>query len=152
MVIKKRNKKAWLRIVEATLSVIIILSAVLIFYQSKQVKQTDNFADNLPTLVDEVVKNDAYRGEILHIDFANVNSVGDTQKEINLFLSGKIDRPDLNYSFIICKADESCSLPKISNLASDVYSYERIVSTNLTQNFDSLTTPRKVKLYIWKIA
>ena len=151
MVIKRKNKKAWLRIVEATLSILIILSAALIYYQTKQIRYTDNFNENIPVLVDEAVKNETLRGIILNTDLAAGTSVENAQNEISQFLSDKIIRNDLNYSFIICRANESCPLPLQSNLAGDVYSYERIVSTNLTTDFNYQITPRKVKLYIWKI-
>ena len=151
MVKNRKNKKAWLRIVEATLSVIIILSAVLIFYQTKHTKQSDNFSENLPALMDEVAKNPSLRGKILKTDLDGGNSVSDTQNEVVSFLSYKITRPDLNYNFIICKADASCTLPKISGSTGDVYAYERIISTNLSSDYNQPAAMRKVKLYIWKI-
>ena len=56
-----KNKRGWLRIIEATISIILILGAILIYYQKNQTTQFDNVPEMLPSLLDEIAKNPSFR-------------------------------------------------------------------------------------------
>jgi len=145
------NRRGWLRIVEASISIILILGAVLLFYQTRSSKVTDNFASELPAIADEIAKNLTIREGIIELDMSQQSNVLAIQSQINSFLGERITRVDLNYTALICRMNESCSIDNPSDLNGNLYNYERIIAANVNStNFDIGTTPKKLRLYIWK--
>src|SRR3989344_1621114 len=140
-----KNKRGWLRIIEATISIILILGAILIYYQKNQTTQFDNVPEMLPSLLDEIAKNTSLRDKVVN----DAPLVGQT---IEQHLSETIKRPDLNYSVQICRINEICnSHALISSSKERIYSGERIISTTVgKKDFDAVTTPRRIRIYIWK--
>ncbi|MEK6849974.1 MAG: hypothetical protein AABX85_00170 [Nanoarchaeota archaeon] len=149
----KINRGGWLRIVEATIGVILILGSVLIYYQKNSSDAGENFGDSLPILADEIAKNNTLRGEIINVNLDNAGEVNIVKMKVNDFLSLRIGRSDLNHTVEICNATADCKLTAdTSNSDGNLYGYERIISTNINSSkFNPETTPKKIKLYIWKI-
>src|SRR3989344_4162994 len=144
------NKNGWLRIVEATLGVILILGSILIYYQRNQVEIGENFGENLPFLMDEIAKNNSLRIEIINVDPSISDKVKEVENNIYSFLYRKIERNDLNYSVSICNAENACELTTtILNSDGNLYSHERIISTYINSSvFNPKITPKKIKIYI----
>lgn len=147
------NRKGWLRIVEATIGVILILGSVLIYYQQNSVGVSENFGESLPILADEIAKNNTLRTEIVSADITNAAEIASVENNMSNFLALKINGNNLNYSVKICNATADCKLTiDIKNSDGNLYGYERIISTYTNLNvFNPGTTPKKIKLYIWKM-
>jgi len=150
--VMKRDKKAWLRIVEATISLMIIFGSILLFYQINKSVSSDDLSSVLPVLADQIAKNETLRAEIIFLNASNSSEVKNAEQDINEFATIQLDRTDYGLASNICTIDDSCSLPNmIPQTNSSIFSYERIISTDVNiSNFDSQNTPKKLRLYLWK--
>ena len=127
-----KNKKGWLRIVEASFAIILILSIVLVLYsRTIENPQKSEAMYNLEkTILDEIASIPQLRNSILQGDAVNVG----------LFAKQRIPS-GFNFSVKICELEEICS----SNILNkEVFSSERVVSSTL-QDYK----PKKLKLFIW---
>lgn len=147
-----REKGGWLKIVEATLSIMLMFGAVLIFYQISNQKSSESLGGILPVLADEIAKNETLRSEIIALDTSNASETTSTQEQIHEFAIAQLGRNDINIKTAICSLNDSCTLPVAAQGAnSSIFSYERIISTSLTkENFDSYSSPKKIRLYLWR--
>jgi len=97
------NKKAFLRIIEATIAVLIILGVlVIISFNSRNKNGGLGPEEILNPLLEEIAKNASLREDII------LNSSA-SETHLSLFLSEKIN-PYFNYSVRVCYADEICPL------------------------------------------
>ena len=89
----------------------------------------------------------------MNVNLVNTGEVNIIKMKANNFLSLRIGRYDLNHTVEICNAAADCKLmADISNSDGNLYGYERIISTNINSSgFNPETTPKKIKIYIWKI-
>lgn len=141
---KIKNKKAWLRIIEATLSIILILGVTILLYQTKQSIIEDNIQEKLPVFLDEIVKNNILRTAIIDED-------SEAQTKTYNFLNTKMTNLDLNYEVVICEPNNQCAPSSSITTKNDIFSAERIISTTIEKlNFEIATTPKKVKIYAWR--
>lgn len=129
-----KEKKAWIKIVEAFMAIILILGVLLILSYTDILnkKGANNIYQFQKTILDEVASNQEYRQKILNIETAEI-------KEI---ISSKIPL-GYGYDVKICEINEICSL---SEYIEEVYSSERIISSTL-----DLNNPKKLKLFMWKL-
>lgn len=143
------NKNGFLRIVEASIAVLIIFAAILLLLSRRgEITETDFNAILVPIL-EEIAKNLSLRGEILTYNTTNFTAVGNELiiNDLENFVATRITNPSLNYSVVICELT-LCPLdvyPK--NINGNLYSNERVISTNLTE---SKFSPKKVKVFLWK--
>ena len=146
------NKKGFLRIVEATLSIMIVLSVLLLIAgQNKPIYQK-NIGELIPPVLQKMSEDKLLRGEILNYDLnlgRETASNADILKNINIFIKKELKNPALNSSVSICKLDFPCPVepfPIASN--GEIYSQERVVGTDYWKvGFQ----PRKVKIFVWRI-
>ena len=130
----KKNKKAWLRIVEAFLAIIIFLAAVLTTMSKTKplsfVNEDEVYAKQRQIL-DIIVKNDSLRESVLK----------NNTQEIKNFISGVIPK-NWDYAFNICELDKICYADTPND--KDVYSSETMVSSTMKEY-----KPRKIKFFVW---
>ncbi|MFA7708054.1 MAG: hypothetical protein WCX73_03830 [Candidatus Pacearchaeota archaeon] len=131
---RKTDKKAWLRILEAFLAILIVLSAVLVI-MVKQKPQTDysqEVYDVQRQVLDIISKNNSLRNDIL------VQS----NTRVNALIYDLIPR-NWNYSTNICDVNLIC--PNLEQIhETEVYATEIIISSNLTQY-----SPKKLRFFVW---
>jgi len=129
------NKRGWLRIVEAFLAVLIILSAVLIIMSKQDVVEdsSDNIAEVQNKILEIISKNDILRGEILAEDKTGVIA------EISLMLP-----KNLNFTIGICKVNDACGSEGIPYDKS-VYTKEILITSTLSKY-----EPKKLRLFVWE--
>ncbi|MEI6850019.1 MAG: hypothetical protein WCK29_03195, partial [archaeon] len=62
-----------------------------------------------------------------------------------------LDSSKLNYTLKLCSINQSCD-PSLNNFdkKSNIYSSERIISTNLT--LDNLDRAKRIRVFYWEIA
>ena len=128
-----KNKKAWLRIMEAFIAVMLIMGVLLYLY-TKNISNPSKSEDayNFEKIIlEEIAFNSDLRTAVLN---------GDTSR-IEAFVAGKVS-PGIDFRIRICGLDDICGLDV---LESEVFASERIISSNL-DNY----SPKKVKIFIWE--
>lgn len=137
------TKKGIFRIIEATISVLVIISVILIINQTKGVKTEKDLNKEILTFLDIIAKNSSIRENV----FLNEDKA---KKEIKEILLDEID-PVFNFSFSICKIKDLCTLssnyPK--KFKGGIYSKERVISSYLdSEKYE----PKKIKIFLWRKA
>lgn len=143
--VKKEDKRGWLRIVEASLAVMMVLSSLLIINNNIRQKQEIALDESFYSLLQKIAENSTLRGGILSYNYSNPsNAAGNYQiiNNINQFIAGEIKDKEINYSISICSPNEPCNLE--TNISGEVYSVERIITTNLT---NPEIKEKKMKIY-----
>ena len=142
MVIK--NKKAWIRIVEAIVALLIITGVVLIILDQKYIGQNEisNSIYEIETaILREVQSNNSLRSEILN----SIPPVEWNDTAFPLVLKNKIISRIPSYldcKAKICLLNDSCILKDTFNI--NVYAQSGAMIANLEQY-----NPRKLKLFCW---
>jgi len=145
----KMNKNGWLRVAEASIAIIIIISVVLIIVSNRQPTKNQDFNTFLTIQLDEIAKNNSLRTLITEYDVEKEESEGRNGEiitSLNSFLESKIEQSFLTYKIKICSATENCFLNEYPSNAKNIYSAERIISTTIESPSYS---PKKVKLFLW---
>lgn len=133
------NKRGWLRIVEAIIAVLIVLTSVLIVLSNKKVHEEGDVCSSISGLLDEIAKNQVLREEIL------ISQTGGVKN----FLQTKIKNPSLDYKIKICKPEDLCGLTEGEDVLLDICAGERIISTTKGQtDFD----PKKLKIFLFRVS
>ncbi|MFH1451841.1 MAG: hypothetical protein ABIF88_01565 [archaeon] len=138
------NKRGWMRILEATIAVLIVSSVMVVVYSGHVDRDSgyDSYISNLEMKVLMDISSDkVLRTLILGGDLSELET-------INLNLRDKIPTA-FNYSLVVCDLGEPCKLDSdtfIETYGSDVYVEDRIISANVTYY-----NPKKVRLFIWEI-
>jgi len=130
------NKRGWIRIVEASVGILIVAGVLLTLYaQQANTKDLSTEIYELQIhILNEIAEN--YRNEILASD--------EVSPKMNEFINEKIPE---NFDFIIriCPISGVCGLGEDGPEYGNVYTEERVVSANLEKYY-----PKKIKLYIWE--
>ncbi len=131
---KKINKRGWIRIVEAFLAVLIILSAFL-FFASKQTTINDPSADiydREKQILEIISKNDDLRNKVIVGNETTINN------EIS-----RLVPTNWKYNARICGIDDICSYQG-DYMNKEIYSSEIIITSTLTEY-----NPKKLRLFVW---
>lgn len=129
---RHKNKKGWLRIIEAFISVLIVAS-VLIILSSRIPKQdrAENMHDIQRSILEQVSSNETLRAEILENDKTKTESF--VENNLPVYLNSTVK---------ICEISEVCGMPFY--VEKEVYSDEILITANLTK-----FSPKKLKLFVW---
>lgn len=136
--ILKKEKKGWIRIVEAFSAILILMSALLIIIISRQNSSYNSDEEIIriqSSILDYISQDETLRGQILNGDKTGVYA----------FLSTAVP-PVLNYSAYICPYEEVCPNkdgPIDSKVA--IYTQSRPIIANLTH-----TATVKIQIYFWR--
>jgi len=146
-----KNKKAWIRIVEAFIAILIVLSAVLIV-MSKQVDKTDiseGVYEKQKKILDVIGNNENYREEIIGIDISGDFVEVGMDNEIYSFddFIKKTIPGTWDFTTCICKVDKFCN-PESTPNDRDIFVSETVLSATLEQypNKES----RKLRFFVWR--
>jgi len=131
---RRMNKKAWLRIVEAFLAILIVVSAVLIVMSKNQTRMDLSGDVNYKQrqILDIIAKNDSLRESILQ------NETTDLNNQILLMVPR-----NWNFTTKVCGIKEICTtdIP----LDREVY-VSQIIITSSINKYD----PKKIKFFTWR--
>ena len=132
--ITKLDKKAWLRIVEAFLAIVIILGAVLVIMvrQTPKTDISESVYERQGQILDMISKNEELRNEVL---------VGGKDKIESTIL--ELVPENWNYSINICDLNSICSNPD-NVYETEVYSREKMITSNLTKY-----SLKKLRFFVW---
>jgi len=134
-----RNKKAWLRIVEATIGVLIVASVLFIMIVRTPRQGESSIPEIQRFILEQISKNQTLRGQILNDNLAGTNDY------INSVLP-----PNLGFQARICEVEKVCGIEQFTpDLAEkvarkEVYGDEIFISSTLQEY-----KPKKLKLFVW---
>jgi len=123
------NKRGWLRIVEASIAVLLIIGAILIVSKSKAGQDNEELNEDIISALDNIAENFSVRAYILAYNTEELeNSSGNIQliNKINESLYSQFGGAKPKILFKICSINVPCSI-KTNN---EAFSYQRIISTN----------------------
>jgi hypothetical protein len=135
------NRKGFLRIVEATIAVLIILSAFIVIASQKEATVTRDLSYRLPPFLDEVAEDQDFRIRIIQ-NPNDANLLGEIENQI----SNGLDNSALDLKVKICELKEQCPIDDWPG-DFEVFSAERVVSAALD---GSAYDAKKLKLFVWR--
>lgn len=145
-----RNKRGWMRILEATIAVLLVTGVLLFVYSEHNLSSQgiDDYASNLQKKIlkdisfDSILRNFVLNDSILNVDSAEF-------QRVNEFVNDSISQPPFNYSLRICDLGTPCKMNSEvfqDTLSYEIHSEEIIISANILKY-----SPRKVRLFLWEI-
>lgn len=127
------NKRGWLRIVEAFIAILLIVTFLIITYV--KTNESNNRVEEVYKLekgiLDEIALDEGLRNNIL------LNE----EQPIRDFVERRAGNVGFNVSIRICNPDDVCNLPFYQK---EVFSRDRIICGNLTSY-----EPKKIKIFMW---
>lgn len=151
------NKKGWMRILEATIAVLIV-SGVLIVAHLGQVDKRDSLADYFYSLQKQILMDVALRDDlrlnVLNVEEENLDD--DDFSALNSFIDERV--PDaFGYSVRVCKLGSGagfCKMDSVTYIATmekNVFVEDVIISAEVGEGEgEQVYSPRKLKLFIWE--
>ena len=129
---RKKNKKAWIRILEAFIAVMIIASVLMIIImRTPRESSTGSVHEVQRFALEQVAANETLRGEVLEGSKDNTEIFIETVIPIYW-----------NFTTEICEIEDICGMPFY--IEKEVYADEILIATNLTKY-----SPKKLKLFVW---
>jgi acyl-CoA synthetase (AMP-forming)/AMP-acid ligase II len=131
----KMNKKAWLRILEAFLAILIIMGAVLVIISTREESRadlTETVYERQRQVLDVISKNESLREKVISEEYDGLNN----------FIVRTIPS-NWNFTIKICNINDICNADSLPYDRS-VYVTETLVSSNLT-----VYSPKKIRLFVW---
>ena len=133
----KNNKKGFMRIIEAVIAILLILTAVLIFI-SQQTERFENPEEIYATqrsLLEIIANNETLRNEVIRSEHIIIDE----------FIARSLPT-SLGFTTSVCSVDEICNEGTPNDKI--VYVSETIISANLT-NYPDLRS-QKLQFYTWR--
>lgn len=130
-----KDKKAWLRIIEAFMAILIVASVLIIVMlrNPSQLDRGDEIYEKQRFILKQVSLNDSLRGEIL------ISKTNNTEKFIE-----SLAPVSWNFTTRVCGFEEICEMLPSFNIEKEVYVDQILITSNLTY-----FNPRKFKFFVW---
>jgi hypothetical protein len=139
------NKKGWVRIVEASIAILIIFSVVIAVSGKREAKPEEDLSISITPLLDEIAKNISLR-ELVVKDSDTSTIAEDALKE---FVSRRIISPNIGYGITICNYDQYCGLSSYPGEArGGIYAGSRVITATL----NTMPYPKKINIFLWNKA
>jgi len=142
-----KNKRGWIRIVEAFVAVLLITGVLLVVMNKGYIGRTDiseKVYDAELSILREIELDDGLREKVMDIDLVLLPlEEGDAEFPPEITLKVMERTPDyLDCSVKICKINDVCGLNEY--LEEDVYAQKVIITATLEKY-----NPRQLKLFCW---
>lgn len=137
------NNRGWLRIVEASVAILIVLSALVVVYVRSGSSNQVDLSERARDILNEVAKNITLREAIL--------MTPPNMSLINNSISKFIPEQNLRFETRVCNVGDACG--KLAYSDAEVYAAERIVSVYISSDANKLIGPdqsKKIRLFIWR--
>ena len=151
-----RNKRGWMRILEATIAVLIVAGVLVVVYSRQEIRgvdQTDYFYNLQRQILMDVSSRSNLRLAVLKTE--NVND--DYFDVVNDFIRLRIPEA-FNYTIRICELTSPPTPCKINDddyiatLDKDVFVEEVVISSDLgNQRGEEYYAPKKLRLFVWEL-
>jgi len=140
IIIKRKNKKGVVRVIEAIISVMLIAIVVLLLYpkttaSNAQKENTEAIINSGKGIIEQMNNNQELREELIMMSSTNTPS-----NKVKSFIELRI-KPGLDYELRVCEMNDVCGPAQYRE---EVYASEGIISSTLKQY-----TPKKIKLFQW---
>lgn len=128
------NKRGFLRILEASIAIVIIFGVLFVFFNQQQARtvEQEDLSERARDILDEIAKDTSLRDAVLN----NGNQT------VHDFISSRIPEAHLDFRFRICGVTDACGIEYISG---NVYSAERTISSTISE-----LGPDKIRLFIFE--
>ncbi len=133
--------RGWIRIVEASISIIIVLSALFLLYQQTNPAQTGSLNSYGRQILEEAAHDESLR-------LAIVTNESTSQQQLDSFIRSRLVSRSLTFEARICELDDACG--KSNYTAGEIYAVERVFAAAVSSDRPMLT-PKKVRLFIWAV-
>ncbi len=144
------NKKGFIRIVEASIAIILIFSVLIIVRAQRETRTAGKDISYLVSpLLEEIGENKNFRQKIL--DYNTSEDYSDPEnaqiiQELRSFVEPRIEVYNLEHAVRICDLNKICSLEPYP-IDKEIFAGERVVAATLNSIEFS---PRKIKIFLWK--
>jgi len=131
------EKGGWLRILEAFIAIMLIISALIILYSRaiEKPKKAEDIYKLQRIILDEIADSPELREAVLN---------NNTEKIISFV--GNRTLMSFNFTIRVCELNDICRLQYyIGKEGKDIYSTERLISSTLEKY-----EPKKLKIFMWK--
>ena len=151
-----RNKRGWMRILEATIAVLIVAGVLVVVYSRQEIRgvdQTDYFYNLQRQILMDVSSRSNLRLAVLKTE--NVND--DYFDVVNDFIRLRIPEA-FNYTIRICELGSDVDFCKVKDSKivgeirdKNVFVEEVIISADLGDGSEPKYEPRKLRLFVWEL-
>ncbi|HVY01698.1 MAG TPA: hypothetical protein VHA12_02965 [Candidatus Nanoarchaeia archaeon] len=131
------NKKGWLRIVEASIAIMIIFGVLIVINSTQRFSEQQDLTRLIVPMLDEVARNVSLRENVV---VGGENSV----EQLRDFVSTRLKQSTIKYEVAVCESGEICSLQEYPSNAREIYAAERVISSTL-----NTFSPKKIKIFLW---
>lgn len=147
-----KNKKAWLKAVEVTIALTIVLGSVIYFSSNESQKEIstllkNDFSDVLPAFLESLADNLTFRAEMLAATDSEYNLI---ENKLNSSLSPLAIKNGFDFYLVLSNSSDKVSLD-LSKRAlykgKEIYPYERLFFSDTYQtNF----VVKKITVFVWR--
>ncbi|MBU0907811.1 MAG: hypothetical protein KKE05_06670, partial [Nanoarchaeota archaeon] len=113
------NKRGFMRVVESTIAVILILGALVFLSSHREAPKSRDLGTVIPPLLDEIARNLTFREDV-----ANSLDEEIIEEDVKEVLKERLNAPTLNLSVELCNATEMCFLEPYPDTDGDIFSSE----------------------------
>lgn len=130
-----------IRVIEATIAVLIVISALLVFISRQEIKTEGDKSELIRDMLNEISKNLTLREEIL----ADTAASEEAESKLLIAVQERAANPRLEFNVSICNVGEDCGgTGSYPGNAGNIYSRERVITAS-----PALFGPKIVKIYVW---
>jgi len=132
---RKLDRRAWLRILEVFIAILLVMGSVLVILARSPSTSdiSEEVYEKQRQILDIISKNDSLRKDIII----------EKNLEVNNTISKMLPN-HWKFATRICGLDNMCPLDLAGTYENDVYSTEVVISSNLTQY-----SPKKLRFFVW---
>jgi hypothetical protein len=148
----KKNKKGWLRIVEAFTTILLIATVLIILLNKTALNEAEKaefIIDKEYAILREIQLNDTLRGDILTPVFIGKIGWDDFESnDLDLVKQKITDRTpaQLNCEAQLCELSDDCTFDGQEKVRRGIYSRSALISATIDK-YD----PRRLKLFCWEV-
>lgn len=135
------NKRGWLRIVEASIAILIVMTSLFVIHGQREPVQQTDYSLLAQEVLDEVAQTPALREAVAEND----------QETVEAFVEERIPAlGTMAYELRMCELNTACG--KSTYTPGSVYAAERIVSYTIPsqQGRGETMHPKKLRLFLWR--
>ena len=131
---RKKDIKAWMRIVEAFIAILIIMGVVLVVLSKQNLGAniSESVYEKQRQVLNIISKNESLRAFVLAGNVIEIN------KTILKMVPNSWD-----YAIEICELDSICNSAQTPN-DKEIYTTEAVITSTLTQY-----SPKKLRFFVW---
>lgn len=155
-----KNKRGWLRILEATVSVLIVAGVLIIAYSNQTSVSTtsEDYFDSLgKRILEDIAINSTLRLAVLNVDCEDDEEYNDDGNFIIVYNFVEESMMDyVGFSISICNMDDDTDFCKLNGdyvtetVDKNVYTSEMIISSELGDGDNAVYSPRKIRIFMWE--